>query len=1279
MINFSINYPYNFEVVNSSSYDSGELSTVFKSGSYIFNVVVKRYGSSLNSKDDTVSFICRSGTTVAGRLNVLRTPDQYGLMPREFFRPFEYVYTFSGFIPSNGNTTELEVIGRSEKDVRDYQPIVMGANHTVPMRARLHAWRGKLFMVGERDIESDQTSQNRRVVAVYRFLEGYSGGDPNSNFFPVASFEDFAVSRSYSDGYQSYIGSPVFFEHDSSLFLAYCYFSDGAYYARMMRADSDSGTSWKETGRFYLGLKSDVGPFEALRLRVASDNTVILMTVMYRWVNSIGASPVEEDIREGDIKVYASYNSGKSFESEGEKLTGLSDVGNVFPGIYEQNRLMLGLFYTGIDSDSYQDINSFNINFDLYFDRNIGSFVILKAGDGDLKTFPSSYDLRNNCHLVGIRNANGSYFLWETILRIPLDYNISIPGQGETGNLFTSPLYEDRIENKSRFYSSVPDTDPLFSYGDRVEPHARSLELLDVCVVPNTGVNDLILCVRNCRIFRGGVDFEGNSISERGAAAIVTEFSFLPDDVIRPGDYKNQIYSYGGKFHKEICFFSGPMSIETSSIAPTGFRTFQAGTSSFNSLDWSDPTGCRWNDSLVVSSRRGGVLRFLAFLGSVSNLGERYGYESQWNPFVAPSLYGWISTGNITTQLNNTASSGVTVTSTSAPAQSGVSFLSMADTVLPDDQISSQSLSLGNFSRFKTVVGNISKYFKFKMKFSLDISFEPSDEIIRSVLIYNFIDTGGDHHSLFIMKDPSGNVRLFKRTVSAGQVFVVSSVVPDLLSSSGPRKKEIEVMLGTGVDANGADSFFAWFRLSSSLHPDYNKWTRLSSSTPFDPGVSHSVLQALLDTGKMYVGIIYKSGVLSGTSPKIYLTGLSVSCYGIGYRPSYWDSFYRPVVQAEGCSLTGTDLNMNHANFVKSLSREVKLRDGTELFLDQTSENKSILGSFHSNFKVEALRTKNSVSNVLNGVSDSIYDFTTSPSTSREIVFKNLDGLNVDCLTLVNITGIHSFTLRGGDFNELTNEWISYEEESYVVPYVRHNVLDISGSAILIDTDEKYEKDQLAGNTLFVVNRTNGDTSRPRIVLSNYENVVVLNSPISIGADDAVKIVKRSASFDIPDVIGSANKKYFSVLFRSVSSAPVRSVGEVVFGRWCDLSDYHVEIDREREIPNQNISSDYGMTFNPRTDSTGVTSDKISVNFTYLSDDFGDFENCKNIFKSIHSSNKNFPIILDLDGKQTTEYVAFNSELSFAPEGYGKTLKISLSSQGQRMIPGRNKSNPGDA
>lgn len=1285
MINFSINYPYSFSIVNSSSLDSGQTAVFFQSGDYTFKVYPIRYGTTFNNVGDDLGFLYKAGVPVSGILSAVNSPGEYGLMPRELFKPFEYVYTFGTV---SQNTLGINFVGRSEKDVRDYKRFSMASGLTRPISPRMFSLNGNLLLIGQKNEYDESSGFNKRIACIYTRNETLDA------FALTQEFDDIPVSFSFDDSYEDFDGSPDYFVHNGETFVVYIYKQDVYHYARLMKFNPVS-ENWDEVSQVNLGLKSSI-VYDAMRIRASSDDSVIMMILMCRWL-----SDEDEGIKDGDIKIYVSYNSGVSFESNSQNLAGLTDSNSEFGALYEQNKIMLGLFCVSMNSDSYENIFPFSVRFDLYFDRNIGSFVILKAGTHDITTFPSSYELRNISHLIAIKNVEGNYFLWEKILQLPLDYNISIPDYLSHTAQY-SGLYEDIVENKSAFYSSPydPGTDE-YPYSIRFAPHARSLIINDICVVPGDGVNDIILTVQNLRTFRAGlvdaahpmitvfeeVDFPTTEtygvINELGSDVIATEFAFLNDDVIRSGSYDNRIYSYGGKFHPNISFFCGPMSLEVSSIVPKGFRTFGA----YNPDPWATPIGCRWNDSLIVSASYGFSAdhRFMAVLGSVSNLGEKYGYQSQWFPYISHMYHGWKSEGTVSYSLSNLAT---TLTSDDQSAMTGASYLRM------DDSVVDEFVSLGDtypIDRFKTTAGKIGRYFKIKFRFSIDVDFDTT-QIINSVTISTFRDWAGDLHSVFLCRRVSGeetSYKIVRRSItSLGTYYNSADVDSSFFSSPGPQGSEIEILYGRGIDENGEDSFFSWFRLIQAagqiaIDAQYKVWNRLSDDSIIG-GLPNSAFTA---AEKIYVGIMEKIFIQPSSTPTMHIRGISVSSYGSGYRPAYSDSFYREAILQEGCSIDALEPYGTRANFIRSYSRQMSLSDGTALILDQVSQNENVFSNKHSNFTIESSRTKNSVKNVLNGVSDSIYDFTEHTATfisgTTEVVFKNLNRLNVDCLSLVNIIGIDGFLLRSGSYDETANAWISYDEEEYKIPYVRHEVVESDGKTILVDSVQEYSVDQVAGHTLFVVNKTTGAVSKSRIITQNFENVLVLNSDLTIPANSFVKILKRSGTFAVSENIGTGNKSHFSIVFKSPSlsgleiiNPPMRAIGEVVFGRWCDLSDYHVEITRDRQVVKGSTTSDTGLVFSPRVDSSGNTVDKISVNFTHLREDYGEYNYCKNIFSSIYKADKNFPVIFDIQEQQVTEYVALDSDISFSNEEYGKSMKISLSSQSQKIIPVRNRSTP---
>lgn len=1289
MINFSVHYPYDFEVINAGDFEEGDFTVALESGDYVFNVRPLRRGLELIRAGSKVSFAFKTGENIGGQHYVSRRPLSDGLMPREFFKPFEFAFSYDKVVDSF--TSYKKLLGQSEKDVIEYKKINIFNEARSPPNPRVFSWKGNLYLIGT--AVGSSFAGTAPCVNLYRWNNSREG------------FEKIHVFYADAIGYAH--ESCDYVIHNDELFITF--FSD-VNKITCYRAKDVLASSWEKVSTTEIPLNAEVwsSPVFRYRIRAASDSLAVNIVAMFGWRRDYE----DKSYHEADFVQLVSLDNCLSFSYGGDSSNFLINSSYLGETYQRQNKNVLGLFTVVRSAASHENIAPFNVNFDMYYDKNIGAFVIMKAGEGDEVNIDNmsiakqiSHRLPNKCYLVGAKNLNGNYFMWESCLKLPLDYNISVPDLSNYGQT-RSPVFEERIEDVNSLYHD----EGSFEGGIVIPAHARAIVLQDLCIVPGDALNDLIISGRNLKNAYGGIlDTEGALggtpftdpyadtkvifeleddeifidedglyvVNERSSGVLATEFCFLPQDVVIPGVYEDKIYSYGGKFHNEYAFICGPMMFETSSIFPKGFRTY--GT--LNGSMWYNPMGCRWNGSLLASAayRDASNYNFFSVLGPMSNVGEKYGYQHNYCPYVRMFYFGWKEyeigdNAEITFSTpfpHREPELGYQRFKISDITESAYCYLE--DTVVRESDLVLPELSDQTYNRYRTPLGRIpDDKFKIRLKFSLNV--DTTQEDVPSVCVC-MAKIDDKKYSIHLVKEGSG-ASATKRIAIKYQTGVSTSVaesvdIEDLaIENAGDLDSYIEVMFGAGVDRQDNDSKFMWVRHGTG------NWIQASSSPPVKSLIEHPVLDPDEETNGLWVGILSASSIsslLDGDDMHMRVRQVAVSSYGYRYRPSYSDSFRRPNIDGEGASIVSPQYIFEP---IKSYSPYITLPDGSELLLQPVSANESGPLFKTSAYEVRPALTRNSPLNVTNNISDSIYDFTSlyESSPDFEIIFKSKDGLPVDCLTLINMVGFFAFDLASGGYDEINGTWTDKETETYVIPYTKHNVEDVEGKTILLEYDANYEyqRDQLVGHSLIVYDVETNYPRHHRLITSNFDRMIIVESPVEIDEGEAVRILKRNGSFDVPTNIGASSKNYFSISFISTDDAALRAIGEIVFGKWIDLSDFHLTVSREKVKGFDSTSSSMGLLFPNSTELNSGVKDSLKVSFTDLSRGNGDAEYCLNLFSDIYFLEKNFPILMDYEGKPSTEYVSLSGEVVYGPTEYNRSLDLTLISQTPKSIPKSN-------
>jgi hypothetical protein len=1291
MINFSIHYPYDFDVINAGDFEEGDFTIALESGDYVFNVKPLRRGIELIQSNSKISFAFKTGENIGGHHYVARRPSSDGLMPREFFKPFEFAFSYDSV--AGDFTSYKKLLGQSEKDVIEYKKINIFNEATSPPNTRVFSWNGNLYLIGT--AVGSSFAGTVPCVNLYRWNNSSEG------------FEKIHVFYADSIGYVH--ESCDYVIHNDDLFITF--FSDvnkiTCYKAKDLLA-----SSWEKVSTTEIPLNAECwsSPEFRYRIRAASDSFAVNIVAMFGWRRDYE----DKSYQEAEFIQLISLDNCLSFSYGNDSSNFLINSSYLGETYQRQNKNVLGLFTVVRSASPPENLAPFNVNFDMYYEKKIGTFVIMKSGEGDDVDIDNiyipqqiSHRLPNKCYLVGIKNLNGNYFIWESCLKLPLDYNISVPDLSNYNQTW-SPVFEERFEDANSLYYKEG-----ILIGAVIPAHARAIVLQDLCVVPGDALNDLIIAGRNLKnAYGGAIDTEGSGgidrepftdpyadtkvifnledneifidndgfyvVNERSSEVLATEFCFLPQDVVVPGVYQDKIYSYGGKFHNEYAFICGPMMFETSSIFPKGFRAYGR----LNGDPWYNPMACRWNGSLIASAAYGysNNYTFFSVLGPISNVGEKYGYQHNYCPYVRMFHFGWREY-----EIGDNAEITFSRPAAHFEYQRGyqrfkisnaeeAAYCYLRDTIMRESELAFPNLIDETIKRYCTPLGRIvDGKFKIRLKFSLNV--DTSQEDVPNVCVC-MVKIGGEKYSIHLLKEGSG-VSATKRIAmkyqgSLGTSFSRSVNIESLdIYDPGNLESYIEVMFGNGIGRKDDDTGvqFMWVRVGES------NWIE-SGNLVINPSIEHPDLDPVELTNGLWVGLLSANSIASlseGDEMEMRVRQVAVSSYGYQYRPSYSDSFRRLNIDGEGPSASFNEYDFEP---IKSYSPYVTLPDGSELLLEPVTANES--GSLFktSAYEVRPALTRNSPLNVTNNISDSIYDSTNlyESNPDFEIIFKSKDGLPVDCLSLINMVGFFAFDLASGDYNEVNGTWANKQTETYVIPYTKHNVEDVDGKTILLEYDASYEyqRDQLVGHSLIVYDLETNYPRHHRIITSNFDRVIIVNSAVEIQEGEGVRILKRNGSFDVTENIGASSKNYFSISFISTDDAPLRAIGEIVFGKWIDLSDFHLTVSREKVKGFDNTASSMGLLFPNSTELNSGVKDSLKVSFTDLSRGNGDAEYCLNLFSDIYFLEKNFPILMDYEGKPSTEYVSLSGEVAYNPTEYNRSLDLILISQTPKSIPNSN-------
>lgn len=398
-------------------------------------------------------------------------------------------------------------------------------------------------------------------------------------FFLKKRFDEIPVDLA-QNGLENQTGSPTCFEHAGSLYVAY------------RRSDRASDLSvvvlYKmESERFVLisetTITNSFAKCSEFRLRGASDGFSLIL--VYYGIETVTRAISAVTIQHNDMRSLVSYDDGESFKTSAERFesvyTSQGRVSRVSKAS-SLHKMFIKEFTAGYAED---DMLYYNTGFDLYYDEDMASFVVIKGGH------PSSNEANGN-HLIAIKTVRGNLNEWErcAVLRL------NAPITGAIGRADDTVWY------------------PFYNSGDGASENLYIIE--DISVASRDG--EKIIAI-SCKIT---LSSEGVQNSREVAIA---PFRFISDQMISPGFY-DEVIGYGTKGHADYTFLIGPVNKDYTGMSGSGSHGVRKNV--FNGRI------CFYRNHLVGTDRRTQSGRlgnlFLCFMGGWSNITEKYGYEFAW-------------------------------------------------------------------------------------------------------------------------------------------------------------------------------------------------------------------------------------------------------------------------------------------------------------------------------------------------------------------------------------------------------------------------------------------------------------------------------------------------------------------------------------------------------------------------------------------------------------------------------------------------------------------------
>lgn len=724
----------------------------------------------------------------------------------------------------------------------------------------------------------------------------------------------------------------------------------------------------------------------------------------------------------------------------------------------------------------------------------------------------------------------------------------------------------------------------------------------DIDVVPHENGNFAIIEVKPNQFA-----VPSTSLGTLGTA--IFEFSFIPSEYF-PKGYYDRIFAYGGKYHEEYAFICTPINpFNSGTMSPGTFtRVYKDATGSLQ------PVLAKWRNQLVSTVRdiASNAYRYFALHSPWSNLGEDYGYENSYPRFLLdPTLANWEKSFSI--GLAPVALPSEDLVRCSVTALSQQAFF----------VVSGNLLGLEGTRSVPTRAGAASIQAG-KSKFGVRLSGVPAANTLTFFrMIISDESSNSVYKSIELRVNSAGHI--FAYNISGYSYGQITAVPIDL-------GVYYEYYVAIGYSPDGTDLVTIWIRRIGDFYWSNLQTFEVSPETPSGVKVS-----------QVRVGIIEYTAY----SPTMYadVGDLFIGSFENGYRPFYSDKKRQTAGNLDNAFISYYDLSSTAfpftCSFSKSFSTFCYLHDGSIL----NFKGGKVGASDGIDWRSERILSSNDSTNVLSGVANHSYDFTGLDTV--ELIFNNVNAAKFNAISLINVCGVDTIELKVGFYDIYSETWIGLESAMYQWARYELQSPSISGKYIVYSNDLDFQKNQLAGYTIYIKDTVSNTWVGTVKIIENFNNIIKVDQTISTHVDRAFYVAYQSASFDVPDVIKNGNFKNISLTMTNVTGSSLNIIGEICIGDLIQLDDLVTKADYESFDLEGERRSERGYGFNSRSDD-GNIGEKIKIDLQKLYNYEDESFKILSLLESLYAKEKNFAVIEQSQSGNATNYAVID-QFSMSP------------------------------
>lgn len=1155
MIDTGFIYPVLFGI-NSNSVTEEGAKSLQTDEDVNYTVTLLREGESLNALETDLSIRLVSGESGGSQL-IRQRPDQFGYMPRNFSEPLKIQIAYEQ------STDPDDYLGQSAINVREFKKFEVD-QFAYPFRntenARLFSFGGDLYFLTDHYVVGDGGSYI--YVTLYKYDVENEIFHFHHRFDKVCDFTQIAGESQY--------GSPDFCEVDGVPHVCFRVVDvvTEETFIYLYSGDEDL-LEWDV--KTIIPIENTYPVMTSYRLRMAYGNSTLM--IVHYGIREYQREATNFVVEANDLRTFHSFDNGATFQHKifNPSNIKIDSVNGSLRSVRSSSSLYQ-LFTPSFTEGRFEyELQDYGVNFALYYDEDMASFVIMKPGSPTLD--------QNRLYLMGVKTVDGDYSNWEPCLKHRLLQNINglVP-----------------LDDNDNF-------DPYAENAPNVTDNSYFIKDLDIVATPTEKIAVMELELYNST----------DSLDESYGVAL-TEFRFVHNNDIPPG-YYDRLFAYGGKYHSEWNFVGTNINKEWNGLLSVG-----------GPVEDSRPFG---HSPLICSYRNGYVstckmdrrnesgfdgYRFLVFHKPWSNVGEQYGYEFAYTAFDV-SVTDW--------PLSTQTASGGTIAHNDTDHYLEFDLANSSSTAYLE-----YSYSVGNYPSLLEKAEDFTddRYWKSRFEINFDLAPASSMEFFKC-------NVGGNGITLILESD---------RTITAQDPDGGS--LGTIIDSSISLSTDYEFLVGFFRYRDKTTRFFVWYRERGDL-----LWTRGDTGLGTMSGISNT-------TNEFKVGCVStdQGGQL------VRLRSVQISSYEGGVRPTFGEGKIVSRDQYDGPNLytfpSNTDDDKFYCGAVDVYNNQVELQDGSKLRLDIGT----VQPDLGTPWSYEETPSYNSVRNIINGVADSIFDFTNAVTSSEFTVYlDNTESVAVDAISLIGLFGCYRFKLQSGDYDFDLQTWSNDDENYYSLPYQTLTINSYSGN--FIELEDEFSAGQIVDYNILLYDTTTGEYTGQFFIVQNFGSVIEIDDNVPDLTDIEVRLFLNSFTFDVDiDTVGERTKDVLAITFYTPNEYTLCQLGEVVLGRLVDTSELITEVAEEATVNNTTSDSDRGYKYLLSHSRKNITEERnIVISGLSVLDNTNDISS---ILESMWRNNLSFPIVYDSESGSRTEYGCIGDKLDMSMEGFSLSYNFNF-------------------